>query len=149
MNIQTVNPNLRFAREQGRALGLRYAGAVGPDVACDVLAAGGALLVDVRTAEELKRVGSIPGAIHIAWQTGPALIKNPRFFKELSAAVPRDATVFFICRSGKRSGDAAAAAVAEGYHNAYNILEGFEGGPDAKGEAGPGWRRRGLPVNTP
>lgn len=125
MNLAAVPAEIAVAREQARAQGLGYAGALGPELACNMLAAGGAVLVDVRTAEELKQ-GSMPGAVHIAWQTGPAMIKNPRFLKDLSAKVPREATVLFMCRSGKRSAEAAAAAAKAGYGNAFHLLEGYE-----------------------
>jgi rhodanese-related sulfurtransferase len=124
------------------------AGALAPDAAFDLLKTSGSVLVDVRTAEELKATGSVPGAIHVAWQTGPAMIKNPRFLKELSTKVARDAIVLFICRSGKRSADAAAAAAKAGYENAFSVLEGFEGGPGEDGNPGPGWRSRGLPTTA-
>jgi rhodanese-related sulfurtransferase len=127
---------------------LGSSGAIAPDAAYDLLKTSAGVLVDVRMAEELKATGSVPGAIHIAWQTGPAMIKNPRFLKELSAKVARDATVLFLCRSGKRSADAAAAAAKAGYENAFSVLEGFEGGPGEDGNPGPGWRNRGLPTTA-
>jgi len=139
------HPGLAAARSQAAALALPYAGAIDPQIAHDVLAAGEAVLVDVRTAEELKSIGSVPGSIHIAWQTGLHRLKNPRFLKDLVARVAPDAAVLFICRSGQRSAAAAAAAAGAGYGNAFNILEGFEG---TGGEAGSGWRARGLPVRA-
>jgi rhodanese-related sulfurtransferase len=123
MSVAGAHPEPAIARVPG----LGNAGAVSPDVAYDMLSAGNAILVDVRTAEELKQAGSVPGAIHVAWATGPAMIKNPRFLKDLSAKVPRERTVLFMCRSGKRSAEAAAAAAKAGYENAFQLLEGYEG----------------------
>ena len=42
---------------------------------------------------------------------------------------------------------AAQAATAAGYASAYNVTEGFEGGPDPAGHRGTtaGWKVRGLP----
>jgi rhodanese-related sulfurtransferase len=117
-----------------------YAGSVDPQNAAQILAENSAVLVDVRTTEERKSIGYVPDSVHVAWQTGTAMIKNPRFLKELSAQVPKDAIVLFICRSGKRSAHAAAAAAKAGYIQAFNVLEGVEG----DGPAGPGWRDRGL-----
>ena len=41
-----------------------------------------AVLVDVRTAEERKFVGHVPGSLHVAWASGTSLNRNPRFVKE-------------------------------------------------------------------
>jgi sulfur dioxygenase len=51
-----------------------------------------------------------------------------------------------LCRSGVRSIAAARRATELGLE-AYNILEGFEGDPDADAHRGHkgGWRYRGLP----
>jgi rhodanese-related sulfurtransferase len=51
-----------------------------------------------------------------------------------------------LCRSGVRSIAAAQRATELGVQ-AYNILEGFEGDPDAQAHRGfkGGWRYRGLP----
>jgi len=53
----------------------------------------------------------------------------------------------FLCRSGGRSHETAAAAAQAGYRDAYNVLEGFEGDRDAGGHRNTtgGWRKRGLP----
>jgi rhodanese-related sulfurtransferase len=139
--------SLQLARARAQDEGLPYAGVVDPATAHELFRSDGAVLVDVRTAEERKFVGHVPGSIHVAWQTGAAMIKNPRFLKELSAKVPADAAVLFICRSGKRSSDAAAAATKAGYSHAFNVSEGFEGDLDANAQRGSlsGWRHRGLP----
>ena len=51
-----------------------------------------------------------------------------------------------LCRSGVRSIAAAKRATELGM-SAYNILEGFEGSPDASAHRGAlgGWRKHGLP----
>jgi rhodanese-related sulfurtransferase len=141
------HPSVEAARRRARAEGLAYAGAIDPESAYELFRSGEAILVDVRTVEERKFVGHVPDSVHVAWQTGTAMIKNPRFIKELSTKVPREAVVFFICRSGKRSADAAAAAAGAGFAQAFNVLEGFEGDLDANGQRGgvSGWRLRGLP----
>ena len=114
---------------------------IDPVGANDLFAAGKAVLVDVRTAEELKQ-GFVPGSLHVAWQQGAAMTKNPRFLKELSQKVAPDKVVLFICRSGKRSADAALTAAKAGYIHAFNVLEGAEGDIEA---GTSGWRKRGLP----
>lgn len=135
------------ARHDARERGLPYAGGVSPVDAWELFKAGHATLVDVRTNEERKFVGHVPGSLHVAWMTGTALTRNPRFVKELEAKVKKDAVVLFLCRSGKRSAAAAEAATKAGFANAFNILEGFEGDLDADTRRGSlgGWRYHALP----
>lgn len=38
---------------------------------------------DVRTAEERKFVGLVPGSVHVTWATGTSLTRNPRFTRDL------------------------------------------------------------------
>ena len=90
--------------------GLPYAGGIGPVDAWTLIQAERAVLVDVRSAEERKFVGYVPGSIHVAWATGTSLTRNPRFLRELEAKVAKDAIVLLLCRSGKRSALAAEAA---------------------------------------
>lgn len=138
---------LSRAREEAHRDGIPYAGRVSPEEAWDLASAGAAELVDVRTLEELRFVGRVPGAGHAAWQIGTALTKNPRFLKELGNQVGKDQIVLLLCRSGKRSAAAAEAATKAGFVNVFNILEGFEGDLDnlqRRGDSG-GWRLRGLP----
>ena len=138
---------LEEARAAGREQGLAYAGSVSPEDAWTLFQRGDVTLVDVRTMEELKYVGQVPGAPHVAWQTGTAMIRNPRFVKELEQKVSKTANVLLLCRSGKRSTAAAEAATKAGFSNVFNVLEGFEGDLDEhhrRGETG-GWRHRGLP----
>lgn len=142
---------LEHARAQAAEQGLSYAGGVTPQQAWQLLQDGAAQLVDVRSAEELKFVGQVPGGQHVAWATGTALTRNPRFVRELEAKLAKaggkDATVLLLCRSGKRSVLAAEAAAKAGFTNVYNVLEGFEGEIDASGQRGhgDGWRFHGLP----
>ncbi|CAN7599394.1 rhodanese-like domain-containing protein [Pseudorhodoferax sp. LjRoot39] len=142
---------LEHARAQAAEQGLSYAGGVTPQQAWQLLQDGAAQLVDVRSAEELKFVGQVPGSQHVAWATGTALTRNPRFVRELEAKLAKaggkEATVLLLCRSGKRSALAADAAAKAGFTNVYNVLEGFEGEIDAKGQRGhgDGWRFHGLP----
>lgn len=138
---------LRQARERAAAEGLPYAGGVTPHEAWALFSAGEAVLVDVRTAEERKFVGQVPGTVHVAWATGTAMTRNPRFVKELEARVGKDAVVLFLCRSGKRSALAAEAAAKAGFGSAFNVLEGFEGELNAAQQRrnSGGWVVSGLP----
>jgi rhodanese-related sulfurtransferase len=129
------------ARETARRAGLQYAGDVTPEEAWYLFAHGDALLVDVRTVEELQTVGYVPDSIHIAWATGYTLEKNPNFMRELESKVSRQDAILFLCRSGRRSVAAAEAASRLGFRNVFNVTEGFEG---AQGH-GNGWRAYDLP----
>ena len=136
-----------LARAQARAAGLSYAGNVTPNEALELLNAGAARLIDVRTPEERKFVGVVQDSIAVPWATGTAFTRNPRFIRELEGKVRKDEVLLFLCRSGSRSVLAAEAASRAQFHHAYNILEGFEGELDPQRRRGSndGWRFRGLP----
>ena len=129
------------------ATGLPYAGGVPPQLAFELFSNGEAQLVDVRSAEERKFVGHVPGSLHVPWASGTSLTRNPRFVRELEAKTGKNATILLLCRSGKRSDLAADAAAKAGFTRVFNVLEGFEGEIDAQQHRGgsDGWRRRGLP----
>ena len=123
-----------------------YAGDISPQTAFDWWQAGQAVLVDVRSTAELEWVGFVPGCVHIAWKQWPGMVANANFDKAILEAVPSDKKVVLLCRSGVRSIAAAQRATELGLQ-AYNILEGFEGNPDALAQRGHvgGWRFHGLP----
>ncbi len=123
-----------------------YAGDVSAELAFAWWQAGEAVLVDVRTDAEREWVGFVPGAVALAWKQWPGMAMNPQFDTALQAAVPAGQKVLLLCRSGVRSIAAAKRATELGLQ-AYNILEGFEGDPDANAQRGHrgGWRLRGLP----
>jgi rhodanese-related sulfurtransferase len=145
--ITVLSETLETAKQEAQAEGLKYAGKVSPDDAWRLFINGEAHLVDVRAAEERKFVGHVPNTFHVAWQTGPALIKNPRFLRELENKISKDAVILLLCRSGKRSAAAAEAATAAGFKHVFNVREGFEGDLDENQQRGAsgGWRQRGLP----
>lgn len=118
-----------------------------PEDAWTMFNGGEAVLIDVRTAEERKFVGHIPGSAHVAWMLGTAMVRNPRFLRELEAAVSKDSLILLVCRSGKRSAAAVEAARAAGFKYVYNVLGGFEGDLDENQRRGGrnGWRHAGLP----
>lgn len=137
---------LQAAQREAQQEGVKYAGSVNPEEAWKLFVGGQAHLVDVRTIEERKYVGHVPNTFHIPWQTGPSLIKNPRFLRELDNKLGKDAIVLLLCRSGKRSAAAAAAATAAGFRYVFNVAEGFEGDlDDNQQRGGSGWRQRNLP----
>ena len=140
---------------------LDAAGAVTPDVAYAALQSDAAtLLVDVRTRAEWAFVGGADltaigrPQCFIEWLAFPAMAPNAGFLDALEREVDASGarTVYFICRSGARSHDAAVAAAehfaAKGQPVAcINVLEGFEGPLDGHGHRGvlAGWKARGLP----
>jgi rhodanese-related sulfurtransferase len=144
----TLDPILERAREDARAQGLPYAGAVSPLEAWALASSGRAVLVDVRSKEELVFVGSIPGSVHVPWASGTTLTRNPRFVRELEAKLGgKDKVALLLCRSGKRSALAAETAAKGGLALSFTVLEGFEGELDHKQQRGSvnGWRKHGLP----
>jgi sulfur dioxygenase len=123
-----------------------YAGDVTPQLAYQWWKAGEAVLIDVRTDAEREWVGFVPDAVPLAWKQWPGMALNPDFEDGLKAAVPSGKKALMLCRSGVRSIAAAKRATELGLQ-AYNILEGFEGDPDALAQRGRrgGWRYQGLP----
>ena len=123
-----------------------YAGDISCQTAYRWWQSGQAVLVDVRSSAELAWVGFVPGALCVPWKEWPGMALNPNFDEQLRAAVPPGKKVLMLCRSGVRSIAAAQRAAQLGLQ-AYNILEGFEGNPDANGQRNRvgGWRFHGLP----
>jgi glyoxylase-like metal-dependent hydrolase (beta-lactamase superfamily II)/rhodanese-related sulfurtransferase len=123
-----------------------YAGDVSPQLAWQWVQAGEAVLVDVRTDAEREWVGFVPGAMPVAWKQWPGMALNPQFDDAIRQAAEGGRKLVLLCRSGVRSIAAARRATELGLL-AYNILEGFEGDPDAQAHRGSqgGWRFHGLP----
>lgn len=133
----------------------QYKGDITPEEAWQLLSEqSDTVLVDVRTKAEWNYVG-VPDLskiskdnILIEWVNFPEGAPNPSFVEELSLAVSdKNTSIFFLCRTGVRSVGAAIAATDAGFVNSYNILEGFEGGPDDLGHRGriSGWQGINLP----
>jgi len=141
------HPVLQHARAQAQEQTLAYSGNVTPAEAWELIAEQASVLVDVRTAEERKFVGYVPGTLSIPWQTGTSMQTNPRFLRELESKVAKDTPLLLLCRSGARSIAAARAATKAGFKHVFNVIEGFEGELDASRQRGhrEGWRFRGLP----
>jgi rhodanese-related sulfurtransferase len=144
----SISEIIEAAKARAAQNGLPYCGALMPSEAYTLLqTAPGAKIVDVRTRAEWDYVGRVPNAVQIEWQTYPGGQPNPAFLAELQAQVECESPVMFLCRSGARSHAAAIAATGNGYSQAFNVLEGFEGNKDAEGHRNSigGWRAAGLP----
>lgn len=113
-----------------------------------------AQLIDVRTQAEWKFTGvsdldSLQKTVKtISWKLYPNFDLNPRFIEQLEATVAdKSAPLYFLCKTGGRSADAAAAASAAGYTACYNVIDGFEGDLNATHQRGQvnGWKASRLP----
>ena len=73
-------------------------------------------LVDVRRPDEFTgELGHVPGAQLMVLDTLPQRLLE----------LPKDQTVVFICRSGARSGRAAAFAKENGFEHVFNMKGGM------------------------
>ncbi len=148
--MNSVDQLLAAARSRGADQ--PYAGAVTPQEAYQLLQLDpGAKLVDVRTDAERHWVGQValPAGQHAAieWSSWPGGAHNPQFAEQLCKAAGKDDVLLFLCRSGVRSRHAAKLATEQGFANAFDILEGFEGDKDSEGhrKTVAGWCKAGLP----
>ncbi len=149
--VALITPK-QFAGSHPLASG--FMGDISPAEAWDILQhQENAVLVDVRTPAEWMFVGEPDisalnkDLVRIPWRLYPSFMVNPDFMEMfISAQIPQDAPVLFICRSGGRSTDAALAVAQQGWSLCYNVEGGFEGEPDANGHRGTqsGWKYAGL-----
>ena len=104
-----------------------------PTQAWEMLQNKKALLVDVRTEQELPDYGqpditSIGGeSIVISWRLAPDYAANPHFIDQFKAKATPDMTLLFMCKLGGRSYEATQTAAAHGFGNSFNIIGGMEG----------------------
>jgi rhodanese-related sulfurtransferase len=131
----SAQPIFERASARAEAQGLGYAGAVTPDEAHELHAAGAATIVDVRTRSEYEQVGHVGGTELIEWRLDGEQQPDPRFLYRLARRYRRDEALLLICRSGVRSHYAAELAASAGFTRVYNVLDGFE----------KGWLPAGLP----
>jgi rhodanese-related sulfurtransferase len=105
-----------------------------PRAAHDAVAAGDAVLVDVRAGDHVARDGAIPGALRfprtvLEWRLDPDCPwRDPR-------APGLDARVVLVCDHGYSSSLAARDLQALGFARATDLEGGFEA-----------WAAAGLPV---
>lgn len=142
------------AAERSRLPGA-YAGEVTPLEAWEyVNTHADSLLIDVRTLPEWQFTG-VPDMstaagkfTKISWKNYPSFALNQDFINAMAREeISKDTPLFFLCRSGGRSLDAAISMTAQGYTHCFNIMDGFEGEPDVEDHRGviAGWKASGLP----
>jgi rhodanese-related sulfurtransferase len=98
--------------------------------------ADGALLVDLRSQDERRRDGVVPGSLHIPrsvleWRVDPESGYTNPYITTL------DGCLVLFCAQGFSSSFAAASLRELGCTNATDIVGGFEA-----------WRSAGLPVRS-
>ncbi len=100
--------------------------------------------------------GSDSKALFIEWRKQPDMSINPDFQAQLEDGLDgaNPEKLFFICRSGARSLEAATFVQNQQTSKlknceCINVAEGFEGDPDATGTRGVvnGWKYNNLPWN--
>ena len=112
-----------------------------PDAA-DAVAAGKVTLIDIRTPPEWKETGVAKGARLLNMQHPQGA---PGFTNALLEQVNGDknAPIALICRTGNRTTQVQRYLQSVGFTQVFNVKEGMAGSA-----AGPGWIKRGLPVDA-
>lgn len=106
--------------------------------ALEKASAGEITFIDIRTPAEWRQTGVATGALTID-------MTAPTFVQDVMRAVEgdRNAPIVLICRTGNRTGYTRDALEKLGFTNVSHVAEGMAGS-----KAGPGWVRRGLPVES-
>ncbi|MGB1360515.1 MAG: rhodanese-like domain-containing protein [Alphaproteobacteria bacterium] len=86
------------------------------------------VIVDVRTEAEWRGTG-IPSVADTETLANtivypPEMLPNENFLADFEASVDKDTTVYFVCRSGRRSQISSTMADEKGY-KCYNVLGGM------------------------
>jgi rhodanese-related sulfurtransferase len=97
----------------------------------------GALVIDTRSADERRRVGVIPGSLHIPlsvleWRLDPD--SDPGFHNHHITGL--DQWIVLVCEHGCSTSLAAARLQELGFHRATDLVGGFEA-----------WVEAGLPIH--
>jgi rhodanese-related sulfurtransferase len=107
---------------------------VDPETAWDASSTGEALIVDIRSIDERRRDGIVPGSLHLPrtvleWRVDPVSGWSNRH------AVETERRLILLCAHGSSSSLAAATLVDLGYRDAGDVEGGFEA-----------WLAAGLPT---
>ncbi|MDD3484441.1 rhodanese-like domain-containing protein [Azovibrio restrictus] len=127
--------------------GLVYDGDLVPEEAWALVRENpGVRLLDIRSQAEWELVGRIPGAIEVEYRTYPGWRLNQDFIALVRQKTRGAEALLLLCRSGARSREAAEVLAESGFKRVFNVLEGFEGDKDGRGQRlQGGWKARGLP----
>ncbi|MBK1646094.1 sulfurtransferase [Thiocapsa imhoffii] len=100
--------------------------------------AGDITLIDIRTPGEWRQTGVAAGALMID-------MRSQSFVQDVLQSVQGnpDAPIVLICRTGNRTSYVRDALEKLGFTNVSHVPEGMAGSA-----AGPGWVRRGLPIEA-
>jgi rhodanese-related sulfurtransferase len=103
---------------------------------------GRVTLIDIRTPPEWRQTGVAEGAHRVNLHNHRGL---EGFVARILAEVEgnKDAPIALICRTGNRTTEAQKVLMGQGFTKVYNVKEGMAGS-----DAGPGWLKRGLPVES-
>lgn len=106
-----------------------------------------AVFIDVSSEIEFLFVGHPVGALSIPWADPPDWEANTDFAAQVMDVTTQDNPVVLICRSGRRTLDAAKILEAAGLTEVYIVQHGFDGELDEHYHRGRinGWRSCGLP----
>jgi rhodanese-related sulfurtransferase len=102
--------------------------------------AGNVKLIDIRTPLEWRETGVAPGAGRVDFYRGPEVLV--RSILQMVGG-DKNAPIALICRTGNRTTQAQRYLQSLGFTRVYNVKEGMAGSA-----AGPGWLKRGLPVES-
>ena len=112
-----------------------------PEAAAQVQS-GKLILIDIRTPPEWKETGVAKGAkqVNMLHPQGAQGFTNA-LLEQVKGN--KDAPIALICRTGNRTTQVQRYLQSVGFTQVYNVKEGMAGSA-----AGPGWIKRGLPVDA-
>jgi rhodanese-related sulfurtransferase len=106
-----------------------------------LVVAGEVTLIDIRSPEEWRQTGVARGAKLVnMMHPGGADGFVSDILKQVDGDA--DAPIALICRTGNRTTQVQRLLAARGFSQVHNVTEGMVGS-----SAGPGWLKRGLPVD--
>lgn len=113
-----------------------------PEEALSKAQAGEITLIDIRTPGEWRQTGvaAVAKRVDMADPKGPQAFLS-KLLEEMGG--DKSAPIALICRTGNRSGYLQEQLQSIGFTEVYNVPEGMAGS-----KAGPGWIRRGLPMES-
>lgn len=97
-------------------------------------------LIDIRTPQEWRQTGIAPGAGRVDMYRGAEHLLRGVLQE---AKGDRNAPIAIICRTGNRTTQAQKFLQQQGFTQVFNVKEGMAGSA-----AGPGWIKRGLPIEN-